>query len=315
MCWVAIDNREQRSDNRKLQPLPFVSFLNGMSCFRQEFVGPPADSARRGQPRLKITFLRALLICAICACSAVSVCGQERPRVVHVFVALADNAHQGIVPVPAALGNGDDAGRNLYWGAAYGVRTYFRKSKDWKEIEVIHNPSAAILERAVFYHASGNVYLIADAYRGREIKEAIEDFFQVSAGLYPDKSIHLKEVNGNEIEIPLAPELAVYVGHDGLMDFRMEKKFPGAAGSARQAIIFACASKAYFGADLKPTGARPILWTTGLMAPEAYTLKDALDGWMAGETPEQIRNRAAAAYAKYQKISMKAALRLFSSGW
>jgi hypothetical protein len=51
------------------------------------------------------------------------------------------------------------------------------------------------------------------------------------------------------------------------------------------------------------------------MAPEAYTLKDALDGWMAGETSEQIRERAARAYAKYQKISMNAALRLFSSGW
>ena len=43
----------------------------------------------------------------------------QRPaRLVHVFVALADNAHQGIVPVPAALGNGDDAAQNLYWGAA-----------------------------------------------------------------------------------------------------------------------------------------------------------------------------------------------------
>jgi hypothetical protein len=51
------------------------------------------------------------------------------------------------------------------------------------------------------------------------------------------------------------------------------------------------------------------------MAPEAYTLKDALDGWMARETTEQIRERAARAYAKYQKISMSAALRLFSSGW
>jgi hypothetical protein len=39
---------------------------------------------------------------------------QPKIRVVHVFVALADNAHQGIVPVPARLGNGDDAAANLY---------------------------------------------------------------------------------------------------------------------------------------------------------------------------------------------------------
>jgi hypothetical protein len=41
----------------------------------------------------------------------------------------------------------------------------------------------------------------------------------------------------------------------------------------------------------------------------------ALDGWIADETPEKIRNRAAAAYAKYQKISVNAAQRLFSTGW
>jgi hypothetical protein len=34
-------------------------------------------------------------------------------RVVHVIVSLADNRYQRIVPVPAAIGNGDDAGRDL----------------------------------------------------------------------------------------------------------------------------------------------------------------------------------------------------------
>src|SRR5438552_773277 len=32
---------------------------------------------------------------------------QSQPRTVHVFVALADNKNQGIVPVAAILGNGD----------------------------------------------------------------------------------------------------------------------------------------------------------------------------------------------------------------
>ena len=42
------------------------------------------------------------------------------------MVALADNDHQGIVPVPRQLGDGDDPANNLYWGARYGVKTYFR---------------------------------------------------------------------------------------------------------------------------------------------------------------------------------------------
>src|SRR5262245_25297618 len=45
--------------------------------------------------------------------------------VIHVFVALADNVNQGIVPVSASLGNGDNPTTNLYWGAAFGIRSFF----------------------------------------------------------------------------------------------------------------------------------------------------------------------------------------------
>ena len=33
-------------------------------------------------------------------------------------------------------------------------------------------------------------------------------------------------------------------------------------------------------------------------------LKAALDGWMAGDSGEQIRQRAAKIYAQYQKINL-----------
>ena len=80
-------------------------------------------------------------------------------------------------------------------------------------------------------------------------------------------------------------------------------------------MVLACASKVFFAPGLRPAGAEPWLWTTGLMAPEAYALKAALDGWMAGQPDEQVRRRAAAAYAKYQQISKTAAGRLFATGW
>src|SRR5258705_204809 len=57
---------------------------------------------------------------------------QNSARVAHVLVALCDNVYQGIVPVPAKLGNGEDLQGNLYWGAGYGIRTFFSKSLDWK---------------------------------------------------------------------------------------------------------------------------------------------------------------------------------------
>src|ERR1700722_7703404 len=64
-------------------------------------------------------------------------------RVAHVLVALADNRYQGIVPVPAAIGNGDDLIHNLYWGAGYGLKTFFRRSADWELIgkcQVVKDP-------------------------------------------------------------------------------------------------------------------------------------------------------------------------------
>src|SRR5579864_1418535 len=76
-------------------------------------------------------FLAVALVCAAVVTAWARAHGQEPGlRTVHVFVALADNQHQGIVPVPAKLGNGEDAERNLYWGSAYGVKTFFSRSAD-----------------------------------------------------------------------------------------------------------------------------------------------------------------------------------------
>ncbi len=38
----------------------------------------------------------------------------SQTKTIHVFVALCDNEHQGIVPVPKTLGDGKDACNNLY---------------------------------------------------------------------------------------------------------------------------------------------------------------------------------------------------------
>ena len=75
---------------------------------------------------------------------AVTIIVQAAPRTVHVFVALCDNANQGIVPVPATLGNGQDPQRNLYWGAMFGVKTFFGKSADWKRIALHEKPVAPV---------------------------------------------------------------------------------------------------------------------------------------------------------------------------
>jgi hypothetical protein len=225
-----------------------------------------------------------------------------------VFVALADNEHQGIVPVPKKIGNGADPQNNLYWGAAAGVKTFFSKSAEWKLVQSQKNVTQSILERVVFEHKTSRVFVVADAYNGAEIRQTIANFLRAAAG----QDRQTVSVGGDALNAGGGADLVVYVGHDGLMDFQLP---PVKSSSGRPTIILACASKQYFGPLLRVSGAYPLLWTTNLMAPEAYTLKAALDGWITNESHAQIQTRAAEAYSHYQKCSVGAAKKLLVTGW
>lgn len=234
---------------------------------------------------------------------------------VHVFVALADNEHQGIIPVPPKLGNGDDPGHNLYWGAAYGVKTFFARSDAWRLLAVQQNPKPPVLERCVFRHRAQNVYLVADAYQGSQIRQAILRFLGAAEG-QNDEVISFPTSAGKlTVHAGGGADLVAYVGHEGLMDFSVPSLTPSKDAKPRDAIILACISKTYFSALLRATGAHPLVWTTGLMAPEAYTLKSALDGWIQHETGAAIRERAAQAYSQYQHSSLRASRQLLVTGW
>jgi len=240
---------------------------------------------------------------------------QAAPRTVHVFVALADNKNQGIVPVPTALGDGRDPQRNLYWGAAYGLKTFFKASKEWELVSSSRPPKAAILERCIFKNRRQDVLLVADAYEGSQISSAVGDFLSAAAGRNKEEiSLHVNSAE-TSISIGGAADLIVYLGHDAFMDFQIPPISGAKGAKLRRTIVLACASKAFFAPYIRQTGAEPLLWTTGLMAPEAYTLKSALDGWIAGENDEAIRQRAAQAYNKYQKCGEHAASKLFATGW
>ena len=235
----------------------------------------------------------------------------QPPRVVHVIVALCDNQYQGIVKVPAGIGNGQNPRTNLYWGAGYGVRTHFDRSPEWKRVPCEAALEEYILDRAVWKHRDSAVYLVADAYDGRHIRKATEDLLLFASGQDATEILsgtQLLQAGGRA-------HLAVYVGHDGLMDFSLDRTFVGMANNGRQTIVLACASQRFFNGPLRSTGAYPLLWTTGLMAPEAYTLRAALQGWVAHEPPTAIEERAAQAYNTYQKCGINGARRLFATGW
>lgn len=235
----------------------------------------------------------------------------SQTRVVHVFVALCDNESQGIVPVPSKIGNGNDPANNLYWGCAYGMRTYFQRSALWETVVVEKNVSDVILERAIFKHISGEIILVADAYRGTAMRQCLSDFFDSMAGRRKENITYDK--GQKRIDV-MNNSLSVFIGHDGLMDMQFSVYPEGVKDNKREAMIFCCYSREYFKVAVQSAGVRPLLWTTGLMSPEAYTLHEALEGWKAGEAGESIRKRAAEAYQRYQKCGLKGAMNLFRSG-
>ncbi len=233
-------------------------------------------------------------------------------RTIHVFVALCDNEHQGIVPVPKTLGNGKDPNSNLYWGAAFGVKSYFKnKTTDWKLVSTLKTDNPIVLERLLYKHATEEIYMLADAYDGERIKACVEDFLKTANGQLPVTLTY----DSLALKFGGQADLVAYVGHDGLMDFNVDVKYTDNVKKKKDVIILACYSKSYFSPEIKEAKANPILWTTHLMAPEAYTLKSAIDGWINNETGTEIEERAAQTYNNYQKCGIKGARNLFTTGF
>ncbi|MCH2032247.1 MAG: hypothetical protein MK202_01910 [Tenacibaculum sp.] len=230
---------------------------------------------------------------------------ENTSKTIHIIVALCDNKYQGIIPVPEKIGNGQDPKNNLYWGTAYGIKSYFRRSPNWT-LKHSKQVDSIILERIVFKHKTKNYTIVADAYDGKYIKNATETFLRSSAGIEKD----IININKDTIGIKGNSNLVAYIGHDGLMDFQLNEKFINTDQKKRDVIILACYSKNYFQPHLRQANINPLVWTTGLMAPEAYTIHDAIEGYMNKESNEAISLRAAKAYHKYQKCGLKGAQRL-----
>jgi hypothetical protein len=233
-------------------------------------------------------------------------------RVVHIFVALCDNASQGIQPVPAKIGNGDDPANNLYWGCDDGVRTVFSRSKVWKRLSAADpDGEGPILERLVFHNATAKAWLVADGYRGKEIKTCLTNYLAAMAG-----TLKVEAAAGDaKVAAGGASDLIAYVGHDGLMEFSLPTPAAAPDNKSKSAIALCCVSRAYFTSHIQTLKATPLLMTAQLMYPAAQVIHESVNGWLAGKDGKTCLQLAAAAYAKNQKISVKAASGVFCTGF
>jgi hypothetical protein len=96
------------------------------------------------------------------------------------------------------------------------------------------------------------------------------------------------------------------------MDFQLPPP-PTTQGNKTDVAVLCCLSDKYFSPRLTATGCRPVLMTSQLMYPGAFLLLAAIESWNSGGSTTAIRSAAAAAYAKNQHISLKAASGVFAN--
>ena len=241
---------------------------------------------------------------------------KELTVVIHTVVALCDNKNQGIVKVPEALGNGQEPKNNLYWGAMYGLKTYLTKKENWEKIYTEPDPAENILEEIILfknYKANGKnikAYLIAEAWDGKYIEDAIEQFLNYSNGLNV-KECHIQH-GGQVINIRSggSANMLIYIGHDGLMEFDVDKPEDFGGNIPEFVSVFACKSRKYFRDKIHLPKDRLLLLTNGYMAPEAYSPAAAINQYVSGHH-DKIHQSVAEAYDKYQKCGLKGAKNLF----
>lgn len=217
---------------------------------------------------------------------------------IEVFVPLCDNSL--IACGRAAAGDPRSLEANLYWGAAYGAERFLSRAPGFRvRSRRDGTPGSAILRELVIERTPARgertVWLSLHAYAGDRIDTTLEDFLRAAAGASQ-------------------ADLVVWAGHDRLMDRLPPETQAIPSATPKPAAVLACMSEQYFGPVLQSLGSRPVVLTRTMMAPEAYLL-EALATAVARHGPTEpaaLRTALVDAYARYQRITPRAASTVFS---
>jgi hypothetical protein len=251
-------------------------------------------SFRSRSARRRVIGLPACALALVAA--AASAAPPDQPVLeLTVFVPLCDRAL--IDCGRGALGDPRSLQGNLYWGARYGAERYLSRLPGWR-VTARREGSGPVLRETSLQRSGAPgeraVRLTLRAYAGDHIDDALADFFAA--------------VEGRAGRI----DLVVWAGHDRLMDVPAPP--PPAQSSGLPSAVLACSSERYFGPALAARRSRPVALTRTLMAPEAYLL-EALAASVAKHgvlDAASHREQLVVAYARYQRISMRAARSVFA---
>lgn len=236
----------------------------------------------------------------------------NEPLIVHTYVPLCDNEHQGIIPTTPSLGDGMNLKSNLYWATSGGTKAYFKKQPEWKTVYNAFDIDTNVLERIVFEKRYSNVkvYFVADAYRGDRMEETVNDYLSAIA------SCHFQDIvltNGDTITAAGNSDLVMFNGHNGVMDQIDIKIWRNADGKLKDVVMNSCVSYGYLQYDFMNAGGYPLVRSKSLLYPGAYVLEQIVDDWVAGVDEKQICLNAGAVYC--QKHDCGRGTKVYATGW
>lgn len=243
----------------------------------------------------------------------------NQPLVVHVFVPLCDNEHQGIVPTTESLGNGFSLRSNLYWATSTGMKRYFKEKAGWKLLKSIKNVygDSVVLERVVFkrsYPNQATVYLVADAYRGDKMFETVNDFLRAISNNHTE-TVTLDD--SSQIQIHGAADLVAFNGHNGMLDLYYDQPdyWYNTSNTSKDMVVIACYANEYFEREAMRAKAYPLVRAISRLHPGAFVLSAIIDDWAMLKDIEAVRLSAGRAYCEIHDCSIKTSKKLFYKGW
>lgn len=231
-----------------------------------------------------------------------------------IHVALADRDRRDLAPVAGRFGDGDDPLTNQYWGALYGLETYFANKPGWTRLYADAGDGLEVVRRVVFRARSEpseawatrsvdqpfDLYVLALAWRGSVMTAAMR---QALVDALTDDPVTL-EVAGKPVIFRGGSDIVGYVGQNPLLE-RRDRVFAGLAARGDRGpvgVFFACwKSAVHLHRDTVERGLYPMLFVHQQIVPEAYLIEGLLRALLSGELGDGLTAGAAVEYARYQK--------------
>lgn len=236
----------------------------------------------------------------------------NKPLIVHAYIPLCDNIHQGIVPTTASLGDGMNVKTNLYWATSGGTKAYFKKQSDWLLVADQFDIDTNVLERVVFKktYAKTTVYFVADAYRGDRMETCVNDYL---ASISVNRLDTVFTSQNDTVLVGGHSDLIIFNGHNGVMDYINVKPWYNHTEKRTDVVMNSCVSYGYLQEEFMQAGGYPLVRSQTLLYPGAYVLEQIIDDWVAGISPKQICLNAGRTYCL--KHDCGAGTKVYKSGW